>query len=200
MKYFTPELFIKLQECESPVEFRAVNAQWELAVKQYSKQLQDLTPRLKGSLQRFVGRGSLHDARVLDIGTTEHSVTLVVQEELSPKLLFLTYTLVDTPVIDRNALPDEQRTPHTLWLYDELDVDPDTVFNPKLRVQEKVATLSASVGAKGEWKPIFLHSILLSNGWEIRLRFHGLLDRRTSSLLRPGASVHRSEDSLSCTV
>ena len=156
-----------------------------------------LTPRLKGALRRFVGRGSLHDARVLDIGAGGEKITLVVQEELVPRLLSLTYSLVDAPVIDRHALPAEHRTPQALWLYDELDIDPEMLFHPKHRIQKKAAAILASDMDKEEWKPIFLHSILLSNGWEIRLRFHRLSETQTTSLLRPDGSQPRSEDSLS---
>jgi hypothetical protein len=174
-----------------------VNAEWELALAQYSSQLQELTPRLKGALARFARRESLHDAQVLDIGTNERRVTILVQEEIVPNLLSLTYFLVDAPMINRNVLPDEHRSAHTLWLYDEIDIDPEMVFNPKLRIQEKASAVSVSVVGKEEWKPIFLHSILLSNGWEIRLRFHRLAASRMRSLLRPGVSVQRNEDSLS---
>jgi hypothetical protein len=196
MKYFTPEMFIHLQECESAAGFRAVNAKWEHAAQQYAAQLQEITPRLKGGLRRFVRQGSLHDARVLDIGATERRATLVVQEEAVSRLLSLTYALVDAPVIDRNALPDEHRTPETLWLYDEIDVDAEMLFNPKLRIQGKATALSVSVGVGEEWKPIFLHSILLSNGWEIRLRFHRLADMRTTSLLRTNAPGHQGANSV----
>jgi hypothetical protein len=186
MNYFTPELLIELQECQSPVGFRAVNAKWELAVKQYGHELQELLPSLKGALRRFVKRGSLHDARVLDVGASEQSLTVVVQEELAPKLLCLTYALVEPPWIDRNALPEEHRTPQVLWLYDELDVDREMLFNPKRRVQERASAVPTETPDKEEWRPIFLHSILLSNGWEIRLRFHRFADARTTSLLRSG--------------
>jgi hypothetical protein len=198
MKFFTPELFIKLQECDSPGELRAVNQEWERAVKQYGNRLQEITSHNE-ELRRFVKGGSLHDARVLDIGTTERRIMLVVQEEFVRALLVLTYSLVEAPVIERNAFPEQHRTPHALWLYDELEVDPEMVFHAKRRIQKKATAVSASDVGKEEWKPIFLHSILLSNGWEIRLRFHRLAETRTTSLLHPDRTLPRSEDSLSCS-
>jgi hypothetical protein len=186
MKYFAPELFVRLQDCETPDEFRAVNSEWELAAKRYSARLRDLTPRLTGALRRFVRHGSLHDARVLDIGTAERKATLVVQEDLGQNLLSFTYSLVDAPVFDRDALPDEHRTPHALWLYDELDIDTKMLFNPRLRMKKKARATSASAAGGDDWKPIYAHSILLSNGWEIRLRFHNLAISRTTSLLGVG--------------
>src|SRR5205807_1913527 len=119
------------------------------------------------------------------------------QEELVPTLLSLTYSLVDEPVINRNAFAEEHRTPHTMWLYDEFDVDREMLFHPKHRIQKKATAVSRSERDKEKWKPIFLHSILLSNGWEIRLRFHRLADTRTVSLLRLDGSAPRSDKSLS---
>ncbi len=198
MKYFTPKLFVKLQDCESPADFRVVNEKWEIAARQYAARLEEITPRLKGSLRRFVRQGSLHDARILDVGLADRKATLVLREELVPRLLLLTYSLVDEPLIDRNAFPDEQRTPQTSWLYDELDVDPDMLYNPKLHRQERAAAIPASGVSKEEWKPIFRHAILLSNGWEIRLRFHRLTDTRMTSLLGSGDALP-SKGSLSCS-
>jgi hypothetical protein len=184
--YFTPELFVKLQECDTPAEFRAVNAEWEAAAEQYRVHLQALGPTLPAALRRFVRRGSLHDAHVLDIGTAERKWTLIVQEELAPRLLSLTYSFVDEPVLDREAILAEHRTPHTAWLYDELEVETDRLYRAKTR--EERAT--ANVASDPEWKPIYRHSILLSNGWELRLRFHALSASCTTSLLRTDGSPH----------
>ena len=196
MKYFTPELFVRLQDCQNQAEFRSVNAEWEHAARQYSAHLQEIHPRLTDGLRRFVTRGSLHDAHILDIGTTERLVTLILQEEVASRLLSLTYALVAAPVIERNAFPSEHQSPERLWLYDELDIDPDMLYNPKLRIQEKVKDLPSSAGDEG-WQPIFLHSILLSSGWEISLRFHRFTETRTTSLFRPSATGQRSGESLS---
>jgi hypothetical protein len=110
MKYFTPQLFIRLQECADAAAFRTVNADWEDAVQQYQHHLQEIAPTLKGGLRRLVRRGSLHDSRVVDAGTTEQQLTILLQEEASPSLLSLTYSLVDAPVIDRAAIPEEHRS------------------------------------------------------------------------------------------
>ncbi len=195
MKYFTPELFIQLQECDTPSDVPALSARWENAVAAYRANLEVVRPRMRGALLRFVQRGSLHDARVLDIGVAERKVTLVVQEEVAPTLLFLTYSLVDAPEIDRSALPEQHRSPDPMWLYDEFDLEAQLVFHPRSRILERVTDVPAADG--NEWKSIFLHSILLSNGWEVRLRFHALTVTRTNSLLRSDVPVHPAEDSLS---
>lgn len=73
------------------------------------------------------------------------------------------------------------------WLYDELDIDAKMMFNPKLRAEKRARATSASTSGGDDWRPVFVHSILLSNGWEIRLRFHNLAISRTTSLLGIGA-------------
>ncbi|MCI0455350.1 MAG: hypothetical protein L0Z62_00020 [Gemmataceae bacterium] len=197
MRYFTPELFVRLQECQDAAQFRSVNAEWERAAKAYMARLQELLPSLEGGLRRFVKHGSLHDARVLDIATDGRRVTIFVQEEAAPTLLSLTYSLVDAPVIDRNALPEEHRSSLALWLYDEVEVDPDMMYHPQRRVQEGASALTAEVIRAEGWMPIFRHSILLANGWEIRLRFHRLRKTQTTSLLWQTVPAPHPDDSLS---
>jgi hypothetical protein len=196
MRYFTPPLFIRLQECPDAEAFVAVNAAWEQAAQQYWAHLQQLGPRMSPELQRFVGWGSMHDARVLEIGATPRRLTIVLLEERAPRLLSLTYSLVDAPVIDRAALPPEHQSLPTLWLYDEIDRDSEMLFNVKLRVQNRASAVTAPASSEDGWRPIFLHSILLSNGWEIRLRFHRLAATRTISLLHAAESPSSDQEAL----
>src|SRR6185437_12414013 len=72
MKYFTPELYVALQQCDSPAAARAVNARWEKAVQQYQYSLIQLREsnaeqtsegqRQIRALHRLLNFGSLHDA------------------------------------------------------------------------------------------------------------------------------------------
>jgi hypothetical protein len=198
VKYFTPELFVRLQECPDGGAFTAVNAAWEQSAQQYWEHLQRLTPQLSPQLRRFVRWGSMHDARVLEIGTAPRRMTLVLLEDRAPRLVSLTYSLVDAPVIDRTAFPREHHSVPTLWLYDEVERDSEMLYHAKLRVQNRASALTAPPAEDG-WRPIFLHSILLSNGWEIRLRFHRLAATRTNCLLRGAEPAGRPEESLSPT-
>jgi hypothetical protein len=197
VQYFTPQLFVKLQECQDQTQFRAVNAEWERAVQQYRARLQELAPGVKGGLRRFLRGTSLHDAQVLDVGTSERRLTIALQQETGPGLLWLSYSLVDAPVIDRAAFPEEHRSTPTVWLYDEIDRDPRRLYNVKLRVQADSSECLPGTGEAEGWRPIFLHSVLLSNGWEIRLRFHRLSVTQTTSLLNPTTRAEPSGEDLS---
>jgi hypothetical protein len=196
VRYFTPELFVRLQECPNAEAFPAVNAAWEQSAQQYWEQLQQLTPQFPPELRRFVRWGSMHDARVLEIGTAPRRTTLVLLEDRAPRLVFLTYSLVDAPVIDRAALPREHHSVPTLWLYDEVERDPEMLYNVRRRVQHRTSALPALEASEDGRRPIFLHSILLSNGWEIRLRFHRLTASRTNCLLHGADPTGRAEELL----
>ena len=184
MKYFTPELFVKLQECEDQSAFRAVNASWEDAIRRYRERLGEIRTGPKDGVRDFSRRKSLHDAQVVDIGVSEKRLTIVLQETTAAGLVSLTYSLVDSPLIDRAAIPEQHRSSPTSWLYDEIDRDEDTAYDPKLRLLAKTSGLPEGERGEPRWKPIFHHSILLSNGWEVRVRFHRLAVARTTSLIR----------------
>jgi hypothetical protein len=109
-------------------------------------------------------------------------MVVVLRREDKPGLLSLAYSLVEAPWIDKAALPEEHRSAPPVWLYDELGRDPERAYNAGQRLQARVADPLAK---EGGWKPIFQHSILLSNGWEVRARFHRLVVTRTTSLLDP---------------
>lgn len=184
MKYFTPELFGRLQECGSPSEFSAINAKWESAVQKYGKQLKALAPRATGGVRQFVRHGSLHDARVIAIGTGERTFTIVVQEELVPTLLSLTYSLVDDAFIERDVFAEPYQTRDAVWLYDELEMQSKPAPSAKVR-----RSGSVNASQSDSQKTTYRHSILLSNGWEIRLRFHRLSFVQTNSLLERHANT-----------
>jgi hypothetical protein len=97
----------------------------------------------------------LHDARVLNIHEGSRSrFTITLHPESTPeRLAILSYTLTEPPRVTQDVLPDDRRREPTAWLYDELAVE------------------------EGH----FRHDILLSNGWEVSLRF------RAASVTQPRA-------------
>jgi hypothetical protein len=152
MKYFTPERYLRLGNLHDRQAFLAAHEDWERAIKAYKTRLRTIADKLPAGL-RPLQSIYLHDARVLDIWQGAVSrFTITLQPESDPcKLVVLAYSLVEAPTIVQDVLPADNRSEPIAWLYDELDVE----------------------GASS------LHNILLSNGWEIRLRF------RKASVLRP---------------
>jgi hypothetical protein len=159
MKYFTPKLFIRLQELRD----EAAVDEWERAARRYTSFLTGLLPQLPAPLRRLLKGPPLHDADVLAMTRVKDTLTLTLRPELSEEVLVLAYTLVEDPAVNRSARSREHCTEPVSWLYDELGVE---------LVQGQPDWLTATDRARGDGRAtVCTHSILLSNGWEVRLRF-----------------------------
>jgi hypothetical protein len=146
MTYFPPELFARLQDLD-PGAMDAADADWEAAEGQYEQRLQELGPAIDPVLNRFEGV-LLHDATVESISQRGDQLIMVLRKDIPPRdVVTLTYNLAGEPFIDRNALPPGLRSQVMQFQYDEFDVE--------------------QRGDQACWT----HSILFSNGWEVRLPF-----------------------------
>ncbi|HEV8062181.1 MAG TPA: hypothetical protein VGP68_20045 [Gemmataceae bacterium] len=163
MKYFTPNRLMRLQDHSDKKRYlRALN-DWERALQSYRDHLEQNMGRLPRGLRKLVNSISLHDAQVLDMWHANSRLNITLRPESDPsKLVVLRYVLLEQPRINREALPETMRSLQMTWLYDEWDA-------PR--------TLDA------EGRPVFTHDILLSNGWEIRLRFQSMAVTRPSPLV-----------------
>jgi hypothetical protein len=120
----------------------------------------------------------LHDARVLSMHQREDVLVATLQPESDPgRLVVLGYSLVEEPLVKQNQLPEDYcRTP-IQWLYDEVDLD-----RP-----EGPRGLPAPAD-----RPTFRHDILLSNGWEVALRFRAVWVHRPIQVI-PVVPGHAAE-------
>jgi hypothetical protein len=152
MKYFTPERYLRLGHLDDEKAFLAAHEEWEEALTRYREQLQRIRkelPTSSRSLRAFalsIRSVYLHDARVLAMHQSEEDFIITLQPPSGPeRLTVLSYKLVEEPRIEQNVLPPERCREQIEWLYDELDLD-----RPE---------------------PTLRHNFLLSNGWEVILRF-----------------------------
>ncbi len=149
MNYFTPQLFARLQ-APTAAQMDAADAEWEAAEVAYEGRLQQLGPAIEPVLRQFEGV-LLHDAAVQSISRAGDRFTIVLQKDVPPQdVVTLTYALTGEPFLDENAVPPPYRGETMLYQYDELDLEQD-----------------------GD-RPVYVHSMLFSNGWEVRLRFRAL--------------------------
>jgi hypothetical protein len=147
MRFFTPQRYVALQ-APGKAEMDAADADWENAVERYESLVQTLRPHLPEPVRRLLDGYYLHDADVLSIGRQGEHFVLQLQLDVPPhELLTLRYDLAADPDVDVAALPPEHRSTGMQWLHDELE----------------------QVGETGN--PSYLHSILFSNGWEVRIPF-----------------------------
>jgi hypothetical protein len=150
----------------------SASQEWEKAAA-YQTYLRHITPKLSGSLRRLMAAGSLHDVPLLSIWQAQSRLTLALApSQPEDRLLVLTYSLVAEPTLDRNALPEPYQSSRVEWLFDELSID-------KARAGDWSSGLHNG-------RHIFSHDILLSNGWELHLRFHRLALTRPEALVSEG--------------
>ena len=161
MNYFTPELMERL-DSSNPAVANAADAEWDRRQAEYEGTLQRLEPELPEHVRAFNDL-LLHDARVFTIARSEDRLLLLVLHKTIPPraLIILTYFLAGEPSIDREALPSTERSPVMDYLYNEFDL---------------VRTDDATY---------YTESILFSNGWEIRLRFHDVQVTRANPIFAP---------------
>lgn len=181
MKYFTPERFVRLQDLSDEVAARAVMTDWDHAVEAYAVHLKRLQARSPKELGPFIELGSLHDARLVAMWQERQDVLrMLVQREREPShIVDLNYRLVKPPRINQAAFPEAFRSVNAAWLYDELNVEPRTSFDPASR---QIFRTTGKAARSKTTLPVFRHDILLSNGWEVGLRFYRLSIHRYPAL------------------
>ena len=101
MKYFTPELFIRMQDLRDEAAIR----EWEQVSREYADTLSLIAPQLPSPARQFAKQVKLHDADVLSMTQLKDTLSITVQPELSADVLILSYSLVESPVINRAAFP-----------------------------------------------------------------------------------------------
>jgi hypothetical protein len=147
MKYFTPERYLGLQNCSSASAMDSADTEWEKAVGQYDAYLREILPGLPPSVRRLADM-YLHDADVLSMSREGDNFMIQLQPEVPPHdLITFSFSLTGEPDVNRSTLPPEQCSEQPQWLHEELEV----------------------VDSTGETH--YRLSVLLSNGWEVRLPF-----------------------------
>lgn len=172
MRHFTAARYLNLGRLDDEQQFLAAQSAWEEAVVAYRDQLQRIRKQLPRGLVRLVTTVYLHDARVLAMHQSEQDFLITLHPISTPsRLAVIGYSLVEEPTIMQGVLPSDHCRDPIVWLYDELDLD-----RPE--------------GPRGlpdpSGKPTYRHDILLSNGWEVRLRFRSAWVKQPLGVLPVG--------------
>jgi hypothetical protein len=169
MNYFTPDLIDRFGAVE-PAVADAADARWEEAGDRYCAYLDSIKAQLPPGLRQLLDDYYLHDAVVFGMGRQDGRFVIALQLDTPPQdLLILTYDLLAEPEILSDVLPRGHRCPTRVeWMYDEVERVP---------------------GEPASW----VQSVLLSNGWELRLRCHDVHVQRLEPVLPAGpASLPQS--------
>ena len=147
MKYFTPELYARLQ-LPGRDDMNAADAAWDHAVDQYEEQLQRVRPHVGESVRRYLDGCYLHDATLLSMAKQGSNFLMTLRLDAPPHdLILLTFANVSEPNLNKQALPRELQAQPTRYLFNEVDL---VSRNGPARLEE---------------------SILFSNGWELRISY-----------------------------
>jgi hypothetical protein len=161
MKYFTPDRYHALQQTDEAAML-AADADWESAIDQYEAYLETVRPEMPEPVRLLLDGYYLHDANVLSMGRRGDQLCISLQLDVPPNdLLFITYTLAGSPEINTEAFPTDAPKHNPQWLYEEIE------------------QVRASQGT------YFVHAVLFSNGWEVRLPFHDVMLTTASPLFPP---------------
>jgi hypothetical protein len=160
MKYFTPELIVMGQSDDDRV-LDEHERLWEEAGDRYVAYLDTVPPRFPPGLRKIDESYYPHDAIVCGMGRRGQELDLILRLDTPPQsILTFTYDLVEDPVIVADAIPPEcfGIGPTVLWQYNEIEMVP------------------------GE-PPTWRESLLLSNGWEVKLHFRDVQVQEAQAVL-----------------
>jgi hypothetical protein len=169
MKYFKPELLARCRSRDDNVADAAAR-EWEEALAAYQARFTSIRSQFPGGVRRLCSRFTLHDARVLGVASSSKRKALfgmLLRLEGAPgrpgEILELNYHPVAGPNGGVKIKPPEssqQVARKDVWiLYDEFDLDEEHAF--------------------------FTHSLLLTDGREIEIRFHNLTVRQLDEVATP---------------
>ena len=160
MKNFTQELVARGQ-ADDDSTLNEVEEIWDKACDSYFQGLEAVKDQMPPGLRQRVEKYYLHDSAIRGMGRDGNSFVIMLQLDAPPhSLITFTYDLLAEPVILEETLPPCSRSKgqQVLWLYDEI---------------EKLD------GRQPGWG----QSILMNNGWEVRLHFDDIQVKEVEALL-----------------
>jgi hypothetical protein len=158
MKYFTPDLYVRGQS-RDPEVVDEVERLWDEAGDRYVAYLDSIRHELPPGLRFIDDHYYLHDARIRGMARQGNAFLITLQLDTPPQsLLTFTFDLLQEPAIQAGLLPPTLSQADAEWLYDEW---------------EKV---------EGD-SPTWSMSILLSNGWEVKLHFRDVSVQEAQAIL-----------------
>jgi hypothetical protein len=160
MKYFTPDLIVMGQSDDEDV-LNEQDRLWEEAGARYVAYLDTIRPHFPTGLRQIDESYYLHDAIVRGMGRRDQSFVIILQLDTPPQsILTFTYDLVEAPTIIQGALPAKVcgTGPIVDWQYNEIEMVPSD-------------------------PPTWRESLLLSNGWELKLHFRDVQVQEVEAIL-----------------
>jgi hypothetical protein len=165
MKYLKPELLERCRSLDDDVA-EAASEEWDRAIARYNAELAAIRPQFPAGVRAVLDRFSLHDGRVLSILWGTGKLSLVIRLEGSAahpgRTVELIYTLSKRgwTILKRGS------------------VEPWSKSRGRIQYDE----FGKAVDARAA---VFMHSILLAGGRELRIRFTDLHVRLLKKVILP---------------
>ena len=168
MKYFRPELYLQSQPRNDDAAIENAMAAWDRAETEYESELKREWSRFPEAVHHYLENIRLHDGVLVADGPPAADEYRLVVRTDSPtgEFVELTYFLTEPPRMTDAGFPADLKSETPYWVCDEFEADPVTPTTAR-----------------------FTHSILLSDGRELRVRFHDLEVRRFAPLLTALAAL-----------
>ncbi len=167
MKYMTPELLARYQSANDEAALAAYD-EWQAAGERYRAELDVIRDKLPPAALLLVDRFCLHDARVVGVGVGANALAFILVLDGEGGGLHLEYDLVQPVALTPH--PEIAEDCPLEWLYDEF-----------------------ALGGE-EGGGAFVHSILFTNGSELRLVFRSMRCGHYSKTLFMGGVAMDASD------
>jgi len=169
MKHFPVALHLLSQPRHDDATVAAALAAWDRAEEAYEAELQRDWDRFPEAVRHYLDNVRLHDGALIADGPPDEDQYRLVVRTDSPagEYVEFSYDLAEPPEVLDAGFPDDQKSDTPYWMYDEFAADPATPLPAR---------------------PRFTHTILLSDGRELRVRFYDLEVRRFAPLLTAAAT------------
>ncbi len=133
MKFFTPELYLKLNSSDDKVVEEA-HDKWEQALIDYKNHLHDIS-KFSEPIRKCAETLCLHDARFLNRPWPLEGEIVNLALEHQSKFIFLIYCLAERPLcqIVNQRWPFKNGSDY-VWLYDEFDVTDQGILQHEILI------------------------------------------------------------------
>lgn len=177
MKYFTPELYAKLNSADE-AQVGVAEEEWEVVSKFYQQQLEKYSAFLPTGARQLVTGIHLHDAHVLAYRSetsdrvrwtggedrpVDHFTIYLKTDESIVVVLYILENRITTLKHDDGGVFVDSETPS--WLYDEMH----------FAWQATTTGWTASPPPPSLRSPYLTHLILLSDGKELQINFRDVI-------------------------
>jgi len=175
MRYLKPELLTRCRSLDDEVAEAAAN-EWDQAIARYNARLATLRPLLPTGVQAVLDHFSLHDGRVLGISLARRKTWLSLLVRLEGT------SVRPGPVLELKYILAKGLKRAAFAIMRHGGAEQGSQDRGRIQYDEFGKVGGVGVG-------VFSHSLLLTGGFELRIRFTNLRVRRLNRVILPSVEL-----------